>query len=927
MRSLAFALCAGLMVGSLWAAAPADTASTQAITVAASESLARVAAVEGITEYRLANGLRVLLAPDESKPTTTVNITYLVGSRYEHYGETGMAHLLEHLMFKGSKGFPGNTIDAEFKRRGMQMNGTTWFDRTNYYETFSASDDNLDWALRMEADRMVNSFIAKEDLDSEMTVVRNEMESGENDPSQILWEKMAAAAYQWHSYGKSTIGARSDVEGVRIENLQAFYRRYYQPDNAVLTIAGKFDAARTLQTVVDTFGRIARPQRALVPTWTREPAQDGAREVTLSRVGDIQMIGALYHVPAGAHPDTAALSVLSFILGDAPSGRLHKALVEGHKAASVSAWNFELAEPGYMTFFAQLTKQQSRDEARKVLLDVVEGLARKPVTAAEVERARTALLNGFEKTMNDPEHFGVALSEAIALGDWRLFFLGRDRIEQVSLADVQRVAQTYFKASNRTFGLFVPTDKPVRVEVPATPDLGVTLTGYVGKAAQQSGEAFDPAPDAIEARVSRSVLPNGAKLALLPKRNRGQTVNGRIVLGMGTAESLKGLETVADFTAEMLSRGSVGRSRQQIADALEGLKAQLAISAQDGNAVVIDFETRRDKLASFLGLLEGILRRPVFSANELRQLQTETIAALEAGRREPQAMATRAMGRYENPWPKGDVRYIGTLDEEIADTRAVTPAALKQFHARFYGANHARIALVGDFDAPAAAEQLSRLFGHWSSAQAFARVPHPYRERTPTEIRLNAPEKANAFLMSGASIPLRDDAEDFPAAVLATQILGGGSGLKSRLADRLRQKEGLSYGVGAMLQSSPHEANAGLVMYAIYAPQYLDRVRSAMDEEFALFVREGVSEAELQEARAGLMQERRLARTRDAGLAGLLALQLDLGRTMDFERLREAQLESVTLEQINRVIRHYFDAGRLVKVVAGDFAPPSTTAK
>ena len=194
------------------------------------------ASVEGITEFSLANGLKVLLFPDATKPTTTVNVTYLVGSRHESYGETGMAHLLEHLLFKGTPSNPN--IFQELGRRGMRMNGSTFFDRTNYFETFTASDENLDWALAMEADRMVNSFVAKKDLDTEMTVVRNEFEMGENSPQRVLWGRLQAAGYDWHNYGNLTIGARSDIENVDIGRLQAFYRMHYQPDNAVLIVAG-----------------------------------------------------------------------------------------------------------------------------------------------------------------------------------------------------------------------------------------------------------------------------------------------------------------------------------------------------------------------------------------------------------------------------------------------------------------------------------------------------------------------------------------------------------------------------------------------------------------------------------------------------------------------------------------------------------------
>jgi zinc protease len=305
----------------------------------------KVTTVEGITEYRLDNGLRVLLFPDPSKSTITVNVTYMVGSRHEDYGETGMAHLLEHLMFMGSKNHPD--IKKELQDHGTRPNGTTWYDRTNYFETFAATEENLAWALSMEADRMVNSFIAKKDLDSEMTVVRNEMEAGENSPGRVLMERVLATAYLWHNYGKSTIGARSDVERVPIERLQAFYRHFYQPDNAVLVVAGKFDEGKALELIRKTFGAIPKPQRQLRRTYTVEPVQDGERLVTVRRVGDVQHVAAAWHVPPGSHEEYPAVDMAAAILGDQPSGRLYKALVETKKAATVSMDSFQLHDPGF----------------------------------------------------------------------------------------------------------------------------------------------------------------------------------------------------------------------------------------------------------------------------------------------------------------------------------------------------------------------------------------------------------------------------------------------------------------------------------------------------------------------------------------------------------------------------------------------------
>src|SRR3954470_8593208 len=265
----------------------------------------KVTSVEGITEYQLSNGLRVLLFPDPTKATVTVNLTYTVGSRHEGYGETGMAHLLEHLMFKGTPSH--KVIPQEMKAHGANYNASTWFDRTNYFEVLPANEDNLKFALGLEADRMIHSFIAQKDLDSEMTVVRNEFEAGENDPANILEERVLSTAYLWHNYGHSTIGSREDIERVPIDRLQAFYRMYYQPDNAVLLIAGKFDEARALAQIAKHFGPIPKPARKLPPLWTVEPTQDGNREFTVRRKGDIQIVALAYKVPSSLHDDADPL--------------------------------------------------------------------------------------------------------------------------------------------------------------------------------------------------------------------------------------------------------------------------------------------------------------------------------------------------------------------------------------------------------------------------------------------------------------------------------------------------------------------------------------------------------------------------------------------------------------------------------------------
>ncbi len=878
------------------------------------------ATVEGISEYTLPNGLRVLLFPDASKPTATVNITYLVGSRNEGYGETGMAHLLEHMVFKGTPCH--QNIPQELTEHGARPNGTTWLDRTNYFETFSATDQNLTWALDLEADRMLNSYIARSDLTTEFTVVRNEFESGENDPFGILMERTISTAYLWHNYGNSTIGARADIENVPIERLQSFYRRYYQPDNAVLVVAGKFDPAKTLRLIEDRFGRLPRPERKgvmlLYPTYTAEPTQDGGRAVTLRRVGDVQVAMTVYHIPAGSHPDYAAVQVLGQILGDEPSGRLYKALVETKLAASVGAFDFQLKEPGVLIAFAQVRKESSLDSARVALLAALTEAVQRPPTAEEVDRAKTQIVKNTELLLNRSDRVGLELSEWAAIGDWRMLFLHRDRVKQVTPEDVARVAATYLKDDNQTLGIFIPTEKPDRSEIPAAVDVAALVRDYKGDTTLAQGEAFDPSPDVIEGRTTRSALPSGLKLALLPKTTRGQTVNLQLVLRFGSLSTVTNKSIVGDMAADMLMRGTRNKSRQQIQDAFDKLKARVQLFGSS-TSLQASIETTRPNLVPALRLLAEVLREPVFDGKEFDELKQEDLAGLEQQRSEPTSQGSRAFGRYLNPFPKGDPRYTATVDEDVADYTAATVDDARRFYAEFYGASNGELSVVGDFDAAELTQTVTALFGDWKSPQPFVRIPRELKDVAPTSITLETPDKANAFFLAGFSIPVQDSDPDYPALVLGNYLLGGGF-LNSRLAVRIRQKEGISYGVGSQVNASSLDRVGGFTTFAIYAPENASRLEAAFREELDRAVKEGFTPEEVKAAQDGWLQSQKVTRSQDGSLAGQLGSRLYLGRTMDFDKQFEARIAALTPESIGAAMRKYIDPSRLVIVKAGDFA-------
>ena len=871
----------------------------------------KFAEVEGITEYRLDNGLRVLLFPDQSKPTVIVNVTYLVGSRHENYGETGMAHLLEHLLFKGTKNIPD--IGREFNGRGMSFNGTTSNDRTNYYERFQASDENLEWALMMEAERMVTAKVAREDLDTEMTVVRNEYESGENSPSNVLIKRLQSIAYDWHNYGNSTIGNRSDIENVDIENLQAFYRMYYQPDNAVLLVAGKFDPAKTLQLIEKYFGAIPKPTRKLPKLWTVEPTQDGERSFIVRRVGDVQFIVLAYKAPSALHPDGSALnSFASFILCDSPSGRLHKALVETGKVAQISCGSLGGVDGSLQAFLAVVKQGEQIDPVRDELIKLVEGFAENPPTEEEMERVRRNYANSAERVMNNHESIGLSLSEYVAMGDWRVFFLLRDRIQNsITAAQVKDAAAAYFRRDNRTVGLFQHEDKPRRAEIPAAASAAELLKSYQPKQAAAQAEEFDPSPENIEKRVKRLEI-NGMKIALLQKKTRGDMVYFAMSLPYGNVETLFGQDYAGSLASALLMRGTSRYSREQLSDEFSKLKM---------NGGPTSFQTTRANIGAAIRLSAHVLKEPSFPENEFEQLKKLMLTSLEMSLSDPASKASEALSKHFNIYTKGDPRYSGTIQEDIDGVKTTSLDDVRRFHKTFYAANRALFAIVGDFDENEVLKAIEESFGGWRNNTPYERVISDYRDIKAENITIETPDKENAVFIARMNLDVNQDDPDYAALYMTNNILGSGGGMDSRLMGRIRLKEGLSYSVSASAGGPIFGRAGSWTMQAIAAPQNITKVEAAMREELDKALKDGFTEAEVAKAKSEWKQSFAQVRIQDSSLVGRLLQHLDSGRTLiTWDKAFEERMLALTPEQMLAALRKHLVPSKLTIVKAGDFA-------
>lgn len=885
--------------------------------------------VEGVSSYRLRNGLQVLLAPDESQPEVTVSLTYFVGSRHEGAGETGMAHLLEHMLFKGSPRFP--SLDHALNEHGAAFNAETSLDATQYYETLVGTDENLRFAIAVEADRMNNAWVRQRDLDKEFQVVRNELEIGENDPAQILAQRMTRCAYSWHGYGRDTIGTRSDIEGVKATQLELFRRKYYRPDNAVLIVAGKFSVA-TAQAVIDKeLAKLPRPTTPIRSTYTVEPIQDGERQVVLRRSGEQQLVAVAYHTPAAAHADYIAVDALADILTRDGTGRIYTALVQKGLATAVSSRLGAEREPSLLELGVTLRRDQSIEATQRELLRIVEGLAETPLTERELNRFKARYRKEFSRTMAKSTQLVPQLSQWSVAGDYRLWFLLRDRAEALTLADVQRVARQVLIPSNRTLGLFIPTDKPVRTPLFTTPEAKPMVTGYRGQAAPASGEVFAPTVANIEQRVERLTLPSGLQVALLPKKTRGQEV--RIFLGLqyGSAAQLAGKTAVSELLGTMLLRGTTKKSYPELLDEQDRLRAELFSTG--GTAQVQSQElylggaTTREHAAEVLTLLAEIVRSPSFPKEELELVRKEALLELEESQRNPSATGRLALLRHIRPFPPSDARYVPTIEEQLQRLRAVTPEQLLQLHRELIGGSHGALAIVGDFDAAELKQVIAKQLGMFRSPQPYLPIQYPVSDAPGTLLQVHTPDKAMAMAALLQPMSASENAPDHAGLKLLEYVLAGDS--SARLFQRLREKDGLSYSVEGRFYIPAEHHSAYVTAVASCAPQNAQRAIAALTEEVSALGQRPLSATELKTMQLHYQQAFESKLASDAAVTAMLGLASLRHRTLQFDADQLQRAVKLTPTELMDVAKRYIRPERFIKLLAGDLpaeTKPTPTA-
>ncbi|WP_291068679.1 MULTISPECIES: pitrilysin family protein [unclassified Empedobacter] len=879
-----------------------------------------VTQVEGIKEYKLPNGLQVLLVSDQSQSNVVVNIVYNVGSKHEGYGEKGMAHLLEHMLFKSTKNL--GDIKKMLSDKGGRANGTTYYDRTNYYEVFPSSDENLRWSLEMEADRMINATIKQEDLDKEFSVVRNEFEIGENDPSSVLMERVISAGYLWHNYGKSTIGSKEDIERVKTPQLRKFYEKYYQPDNATLIIAGKFDEKKTMEYVNQYFASIPKPTRVLDEILTVEPAQDGEKFVEVKRAGDSQSVGVMYHVAAYSDKDYAAIDVLNNILTSDPSGYLYKSLVDTHKIASIWAYSPEVRDASFFYIGTEIPKEKNIEQTKNDIRAELDKVATINYTDQDVQRAKASIVKNIENQKNNTINYAIGLTEIVGAGDYRLGFLYRDNIEKVTKEDVKRVAEKYFKANNRTVGTFIPTKDEIRVKPAELTNKQITelVSNYKGRAVEKEAKPFEASIKNLKAHYAEGKLNNGLKYGIIDKEIKGEKVILSFNLPVSNEKDLANKGMIGQLTAELLMSGTKNLTKEQIKDQLDALKSSVGFRF-GGQNLSVTINTYKNSLDKTMDIVRQIITEPTFPEAELAKSVNEYTTYLDANTNDPQALAFNEISRLTSNYPKSSIFYTASFAETKDDLKKIKQADLVDFYKNILGAQNGVVSIIGTNDKAKVEKLLNDTFGKWNSKSKYEKA-YPTFTATKKEDKLyNIPDKENAAAVGSINFKMNRESADYAAMVMANEMIGSGGFLSARIPMRLREKEGISYGAGSYVSipSDPKNDVSSWGYYAFLNPTKREAVEKALKEEVAKALKDGFTADELKTNIVSWKNGRTTSLGTDGTLLGLSNGYLLNGISFDeFDNL-EKKVDALNVNQVNEVFKKYISLDKLTSVYTGTF--------
>ena len=885
----------------------------------------------GITEYRLrSNGMNILLSPNHAAPVITFEVVYHVGSRDEAPGSTGSAHLLEHLLFNKSTANFGKangkrTFQEVLSEAGADFgstNMTTWFDRMTGYSTLPA--DRLELAMQIEADRLGRALLLDSERQPEMSVVRNEYEIGENNPEEALDKAVIGAAIVAHPYHWSTIGYRSDIEGVSTAKLREHYEHFFHPDNSTAILVGDFDTQAALAMFAREFGAFPKSATPIPKVITQEPPQEGERRVVVRRPGQVGLVELAYLRPGALDPDFVVLDVLQAILGTGVNSRLYQALVEPGITTDVSVANFTLRDPYPFTVTATVATGVDPQRAEDTVKAALAKVAREGVTDDELRRAASQIEVSVIRSRDGTYPFASSLGEAVASADWKWFVGYIDAIRQVTAADVKRVAAKYFVPDHATVGWFVPlsgeaaaaatiTTAPAARAVGAEAGKGETsATGSTAMSSPPPAGGPTSAARTFAQRTLHRELRNGIVLDIV-ENHALPTVAIQASVRAGGMAAPAGKPALPALTAMMLNRGTRSTDKRAITERLDRVGAQLDISSGPNDATASGAGLSRDSDVLLETLADELLN-PAFPDSELAkaklELRAEVLRSFDITQQRAIDRASQLVFPPGHPYrAAGKEAMLGSIDQtQVADLRA--------FHHERYVGSSLVISIVGDVTAAGVAARVEKLLGGLPRGERPSYAAGRTPLAAPAREVITMKGKANLDLMYSHASGLRRNDPDFEAALIANAVLGQ-SALTARLGKRIRDTEGLSYTLWSRFRWTDELDGIWLTDIKL-APQNLAKAMNSAREVMDEYAKTGPTPAEVAAQQSFLAGNYQVQLASNTGIANALIDAEKFGLGPAYLDEYPARIRAVTRDQVLAAMRAHLKPSAASIIVAGD---------
>lgn len=857
----------------------------------------------GIKEYKMtSNSLRVLLKKDKSAPVATFMVTYEVGSRNEAIGYTGSTHLLEHLMFKGSRKFnttKGNSVFQTLQSLGARMNATTWLDRTNYFAVLPS--EHLESLIEIEADRMRNAWIKEEDRQSEMTVVRNEFERGQNSPSGVLDEHIWATAYHAHPYHHSTIGWKEDIENVSIERLKEFYDTFYWPNNATAIAIGDFEEKDALAMIKKHFGKIRKSTKPIPEVYTAEPEQEGIRTVTLKRAGQQGIVGVAHKTPSATNKDAAAFMVLSSILSSGKNSRFYKNITDKGLTTSIYIWDSLFKDPGLFTVYANLSPDVKHKTVESLIIQEYEKIKTDGVTEAEVKKAQAQLVAAMKFSQDGSYAIASGLNEAIASGDWTLYTTYSEKIKNVTKEDVQRVVVEYFKEDLSTVGYFIPKNKGAQGEraITSAKELEKIKKKYITGAEEES----------LSSKIVQSEPISGVRLFSLERGSGVVTMQGSFLGGDVYSNENR---RVSDMVVSMLDQGTKNMSKFEISEKLESVGARLNFF--NGQARVgFSGKFLEEDTEMVFEIMADQIKNPLFSEQELEKVKKRAIAGYKRSKESTRGNAMNNM--LEAFYGKDHQNSPTNPDQAIEDIKKITAQNLEEYHSKNYGTGSMVIVVVGDIKHQELEKMVKESFGGWKKSPLNTKKEERVASKKAGKVYLTMQDKTSTDFLVGTALEIDRYHPDYLPLYLGTHTLGGN--FSARLMQTVRVKEGLTYGINSSLSGFGNGNDGYWMVGGTFAPQLLSKGESSTLREVKLWLEKGITQKELDVTKSTLTGGFQVGFDTTGGLASGILSAVVTHNSLEYLDSYPEQVKKITLDQVNEAIKKYITLDGLYRVAAG----------